>query len=282
MNRPPTPVPDPTPSTLPREPLSLREVLRHDVESGEGEDAAPLVELVQALALEVARLSRALYGSGPRETARSFSLEEVEAGVQGTPYRTVVDELDIPADEELPCVGWFASIHRHSSPGAGEAGIRGALAAVFGAQTRILLSVGRGTHLLRMQGESGAFVLEEPGLTMPAPPGQGRGAIPAIPLAPGLLRILRKGGGLGPIPAHPRRRAEPAAFLAEQAGGAATDGIRRILDIAATSTEVVLPLFLGSPHRVPGAGATGSRGGTDPSDGAERAPLFGHRGLFRP
>ncbi|MDL2267491.1 class 1 fructose-bisphosphatase [Desulfovibrio sp. OttesenSCG-928-G15] len=53
-------------------------------------------------------------------------------------------------------------------------------------------------------------------------------------------------------PEHPRGKlrylceAAPMAFLIEQAGGLATDGVRRILDITPESLHARVPLFLGS------------------------------------
>ena len=44
--------------------------------------------------------------------------------------------------------------------------------------------------------------------------------------------------------------AAPLAFVVEQAGGAASDGTRRILDLAPTSLHQRTPLFLGSPEDV--------------------------------
>lgn len=44
--------------------------------------------------------------------------------------------------------------------------------------------------------------------------------------------------------------AAPLAFIAEQAGGAATDGKRRILDITATTLHERTPLFIGSSEDV--------------------------------
>ncbi len=57
-------------------------------------------------------------------------------------------------------------------------------------------------------------------------------------------------------PAKPRGKlrllceAAPLAFIAEQAGGAATDGNQRILDIKATSLHERVPLFIGSKQDV--------------------------------
>jgi fructose-1,6-bisphosphatase I len=44
--------------------------------------------------------------------------------------------------------------------------------------------------------------------------------------------------------------ANPMAFIAEQAGGAATDGEQRILDIVPTSLHQRVPVFLGSKSEV--------------------------------
>uniref|UniRef100_A0A832I3T6 Fructose-1,6-bisphosphatase class 1 n=1 Tax=Eiseniibacteriota bacterium TaxID=2212470 RepID=A0A832I3T6_UNCEI len=44
--------------------------------------------------------------------------------------------------------------------------------------------------------------------------------------------------------------AAPLAFVAEQAGGAASDGVRRILDIAPSTLHQRTPLLLGSPENV--------------------------------
>ncbi|HRZ21901.1 MAG TPA: hypothetical protein P5184_09545 [Bacteroidales bacterium] len=42
----------------------------------------------------------------------------------------------------------------------------------------------------------------------------------------------------------------PIAFLAEQAGGKASDGFRRILDIRPGTIHQRSPLFVGSSHMV--------------------------------
>ena len=72
--------------------------------------------------------------------------------------------------------------------------------------------------------------------------------------------------------------ANPIAFLVEQAGGAATDTVGRILDIVPESlhqrTPAGLRLVDARSHRI-------ARYHTDPSSIGERAPLFGNRGLFR-
>jgi fructose-1,6-bisphosphatase I len=71
--------------------------------------------------------------------------------------------------------------------------------------------------------------------------------------------------------------AHPIAMLIEQAGGFATDTVDPILDIAATELHQRTPLVFGSTAEVTRIG----RYHTLPSQIAERAPLFGKRGLFR-
>ena len=71
--------------------------------------------------------------------------------------------------------------------------------------------------------------------------------------------------------------ANPIAFLIEQAGGAATDTVNRILELTPRSMHQRVPLVFGSArevHRI-------SRYHTEPSNIGERAPLFNNRGLFR-
>ncbi|GAC1410068.1 MAG: class 1 fructose-bisphosphatase [Novosphingobium sp.] len=81
--------------------------------------------------------------------------------------------------------------------------------------------------------------------------------------------------------AHGRLRlvyeAHPIAMLVEQASGLATDGLDPILDIAATALHQRTPLVFGSTAEVARIGRYHSL----PSQMAERAPLFGKRGLFR-
>ena len=70
--------------------------------------------------------------------------------------------------------------------------------------------------------------------------------------------------------------ANPVAFLVEQAGGAATDGFQRILDIKPTSIHARTPLIFGSKDKVERIGLYYSEGGA-----GRRAPLFAKRGLLR-
>ncbi len=71
--------------------------------------------------------------------------------------------------------------------------------------------------------------------------------------------------------------ANPIALLIEQAGGAATDGARRLLDIQPSSLHQRSPLIFGSADEVDLIG----RYHTEPSAIGARHPLFSDRGLFR-
>jgi fructose-1,6-bisphosphatase I len=71
--------------------------------------------------------------------------------------------------------------------------------------------------------------------------------------------------------------ASPIAMLVEQAGGAATDGVRRILDLTPSELHQRTPLVFGSAREV----ETIARYHADPSAIGTRAPLFGNRGLLR-
>ena len=100
------------------------------------------------------------------------------------------------------------------------------------------------------------------------------------------FRILQRGGiYLYPGDSRPgyeqgRLRltyeASPIAFLIEQAGGSATDGRQRILDIAPRSIHQRIPLVFGSAREVECIRAC-----YEHAHAAEAHPLFGDRKLFR-
>lgn len=70
--------------------------------------------------------------------------------------------------------------------------------------------------------------------------------------------------------------ANPIAFIVERAGGSATDGVSRILDIVPSAIHERVPLVFGSFAQV----ELVARYHSDPQF-SERAPLFGNRGLMR-
>jgi fructose-1,6-bisphosphatase I len=99
-------------------------------------------------------------------------------------------------------------------------------------------------------------------------------------LAAELHRVLAKGGlFLAPYgaPSQPGliHHAQPLAAIAEAAGGAATDGLKRLLDLEPRRMEAPSPLIFGAPAAVARLAAY-----HDLPD-SEVSPLFGRRGLFR-
>ena len=71
--------------------------------------------------------------------------------------------------------------------------------------------------------------------------------------------------------------ANPIAWLIEQAGGRASTGMERILEIRPVAIHQRVPLLFGSCDEV----ARLDRYHLDPYPIGERSPLFGRRGLFR-
>ena len=71
--------------------------------------------------------------------------------------------------------------------------------------------------------------------------------------------------------------ANPIAFITEQAGGNATDTVRRILDTVPSNIHVRTPFVFGSANLV----HLIARYHTDPQFSAEHSPLFSRRGLMR-
>jgi len=71
--------------------------------------------------------------------------------------------------------------------------------------------------------------------------------------------------------------ANPIAFLVEQAGGAATDGEHRIVELVPAELHCRTPLIFGSQDKV----ARVARYHEAPRSVVGESPLFGKRGLFR-
>jgi fructose-1,6-bisphosphatase I len=88
-------------------------------------------------------------------------------------------------------------------------------------------------------------------------------------------RDARKGYGNGRL--RLVYEANPIAMLVEQAGGAATNGIHRILDLVPKELHQRTPLVFGSAKEVDSI----ARYHSDPSAIGTRNPLFGNRGLLR-
>jgi fructose-1,6-bisphosphatase I len=103
------------------------------------------------------------------------------------------------------------------------------------------------------------------------------------------FRILVRGGVfLYPADARPGYRegrlrllyeAHPMALVMEWAGGAATTGRRRVLELSARSPHQRVPLIMGSARGVRDVAAIHE--GIEPMFDNSDAPLFARRGLFR-
>lgn len=157
--------------------------------------------------------------------------------------------------------------------------------AVYGSATTLVLSTGQGVHEFTLDLNAGEFFLSRPNLRCPSRGKTysiNEGNFPywtkeiqrwsqfvksedktlGLPMGHRYVgslvadahRTLLKGG----IFAYPADRknadgklrllyeAQPMAFLIEQAGGLATDGVREILDIVPTDAHAKVPLILGS------------------------------------
>lgn len=106
-------------------------------------------------------------------------------------------------------------------------------------------------------------------------------------LVPESFRLFRRGGVFA-CPGDARssyqkarlrlvHQANAIAFVAEQAGGAATTGLSRVLDIVPRDISQRTPLIVGSADHVERIG----RYYQDLNPASSRAPLFGSRGLLR-
>ena len=190
---------------------------------------------------------------------------------------------------------------------------------IYGPQTSLILSLGRGTHLFVLDRETRQFVLVEAGLKIPlsvteyainasnyrhwhqpmqsyiddcvmgadGPRGRNFNMRWIASLVADAYRIFTR-GGIFLYPADKREgygqgrlrllyEANPVAFLAEQAGGAASDGIEPILDRVPESAHQRIPFVMGSADKVERV----RRYHTDRSPPSRDEPLFGRRGLLR-
>jgi fructose-1,6-bisphosphatase I len=158
---------------------------------------------------------------------------------------------------------------------------------VYGSSTMLVYAAGRGVHGFTLDPSIGAYLLSHENLRMPRqgtiyscneansegfPPayqrflhhlrsgGMGRTYSSRYigSLVADFHRTLLKGGIFlyPPTASHPKGKlrllyeANPMAFLAEQAGGLATDGRGRILDIVPTSLHQRVPLVVGGEEEM--------------------------------
>ncbi|WP_207478745.1 class 1 fructose-bisphosphatase [Arenibaculum pallidiluteum] len=215
----------------------------------------------------------------------------------------------------LPCAGTEIPESTFLTPGSGQ------LAAgfvVYGPRTALVLTLGQGTRVFILDPD-GVYRLTGAGRAVPdrtsefainasnyrhwddciriyvddclkgedGPRGRDFNMRWIASLVAEAYRILVR-GGVFLYPADSRRgygrgrlrlvyEANPVAMVMEQAGGMATDGNTRILDLQPLALHQRIPLVFGSAREV----SRIRRYHLDPSCIGERAPLFGHRSLFR-
>ncbi|KAK9901591.1 hypothetical protein WJX75_003787 [Coccomyxa subellipsoidea] len=211
-------------------------------------------------------------------------------GREGGSYVAVFDPLDGSRniDASIPTgtiFGLYAAATSGEPTDALQPGTRQIAAAysLYSSATMLVVSWGSGVHGFTLDTTVGEFVLSHPKIQIPQ-----RGQIYSVNDAryfdwpEGLRRYIddiRQGKGQNPkqysaryicslvadfhrtllyggVAMNPRSHlrliyeANPLGFLAEQAGGRASDGKRRILDIQPEKLHQRLPLFLGSPDDI--------------------------------
>ncbi|MHA6616272.1 class 1 fructose-bisphosphatase [Pseudonocardia sp. DLS-67] len=209
-------------------------------------------------------------------------------------YLLAVDPLDGSPDVDLnSSVGTIFSVLRTPCPGAtataqdflqpGTAQVCAGYA-LYGPATMLVLTLGRGVHAFTFDPALGEFVLTREAIRVPPLAGglatdasnrrfrERRGAS----LAAETHRILTRGGVfLGPR--HGLHAAAAIAFLVEQAGGTASTGRARVLDVVPTDLHHHIPLIVGTAAEV----ALVDRHHRQYDDRPYDSPLYGERGLFR-
>lgn len=191
--------------------------------------------------------------------------------------------------------------------------------AIYGPATMLVLTVGKGTHGFTLDREIGNFILTHPDLRIPAecsnfavntgnerfwePPVRryveeckaGRTGIRArdfsmrwiASMVADVHRILLRGGlfmvprGDKPDAVQLLFESAPMALLIEQAGGLASTGRQRILDVVPGEYHAAAPVFMGSREEVERIERYHQEFDTG-TDKPYDSPLFKERSLFRP
>ncbi len=160
---------------------------------------------------------------------------------------------------------------------------------IYGSSTMMVYTTGQGVHGFTLDPAIGEFLLSHPNIRMPDPgrylsvndsyeplwsdavrdlmcryrkgDGKKRNATSSRYVGSLVADFHRNllGGGIFAYPSNTKTpkgklrllyEANPLAFIAEQAGGAASDGEKRILDIVPTELHQRAPLFIGSESQV--------------------------------
>jgi fructose-1,6-bisphosphatase I len=179
---------------------------------------------------------------------------------------------------------------------------------IYGSSTMMVYTTGQGAHGFTLDPSLGEFLLSHPNIRTPAVGrylsvndsyhGQWEPEVQALmryyrgqeggrqPMSTRYVGSLVAdfhrnllGGGLFAYPANRRNKngklrllyeGNPLAFIVEQAGGAASDGTQRILDIQPTELHQRTPLFIGSKNDVD---AARSMLGESPQDASARTAV---------
>ncbi len=218
---------------------------------------------------------------------REFASEEQDEVVLLTQkegkYSVTVDPLDGSSlvDTNL-AIGTIIGIHEGDLIVKGRSNLIAAMYILYGPLTTLVYSTGKGVHefVLNPQGE---FVLSQDNIMLKekgkiySPGGkksdwtaQHKEYIDYLEsegyklrysggFVPDINQVLIKGGGIFTYPAlvnAPKGKLrclfelEPMAFIFEQAGGKATNGKERILDLSSESLDQRSPIYIGSKHEV--------------------------------
>jgi fructose-1,6-bisphosphatase I len=189
----------------------------------------------------------------------------------------------------LPCPGGTDPVSERSFLQPGSKQVAAGFA-VYGPATMLVLTVGNGTVAFTLDREVGSFILTEPAVSIApdtaefainmsnsrnwtapiaryiseclagktGPRGKDFNMRWVASMVADVYRIISR-GGIFMYPADSKYKegrlrlmyeANPMAFVIEQAGGAATDGTRRILDIEPTALHQRVGVVLGSRNEV--------------------------------
>ena len=159
---------------------------------------------------------------------------------------------------------------------------------IYGSSTMLVYTTGQGVHGFTLDPSIGEFLLSHPNIRIPDPGRylsvndsyeqhwdeqvktlmrryrglEGERKAMNVRYVGSLVADFHRnllGGGIFAYPANAKSpqgklrllyEASPLAFVVEQAGGAATDGVRRILDIPPTELHQRTPLYVGSKSDV--------------------------------
>ena len=218
---------------------------------------------------------------------REYTTEEQETviplGKGGEKYFVTADPLDGSSlvDTNL-AIGTIIGIHRESIFATGRQSMVAAMYITYGPLITMVYSAGKGTHEFVLNRE-GEYVLSQENLRMrergdiyglgglrqswtPAHlryveflEGEGYKLRYSGGFVPDVNQVLIKRGGIFTYPAlqkSPRGKLrllfelQPMAFIAEQAGGMATDGLTNILDLPVEDLDQRSPIYLGSSFEV--------------------------------